>query len=74
MLRGLGIRDTPQALLAAVRGVEVREIDGAERCCGFGGTFSVQYSEVSCAMGDDKVDDQMAAGVETVVGRRTSDA
>jgi L-lactate dehydrogenase complex protein LldE len=67
MLRGLGIRDAPRSLLGEIAGVEIRELEGADRCCGFGGTFSVRYPEVSCAMADDKVDDLRAAGVEVLV-------
>ena len=66
-LRELGLKDQPRRLLAR-RGVEVTESDGAERCCGFGGTFSVKLPAVSVAMADDRLDEWMAAGVHTVVG------
>src|SRR5690349_11437845 len=46
-LRELGIKDGPRRLLARVRGLELREMDKAEECCGFGGTFSVKFDEVS---------------------------
>ena len=26
-----------------------------DRCCGFGGTFSVKFSDVSAAIGEDKI-------------------
>jgi L-lactate dehydrogenase complex protein LldE len=66
-LRELAVKDEPRRLLAE-RGVEVVETPGAERCCGFGGTFSVKLPEVSVAMADDKLDEWVAAGVDTVVG------
>ena len=38
-LRELGIKDGPRRLLRHVHGLELREMDAAEECCGFGGTF-----------------------------------
>jgi L-lactate dehydrogenase complex protein LldE len=53
MLRELRLHDQPRALLAAV--ANLRELPRADRCCGFGGTFSVRYPDVSTAMADDKL-------------------
>ena len=66
-LRELGVKEQPRRLLAAA-GAEVVETEGAERCCGFGGTFCVKLPAVSVAMADDKLDEWSAAGVGTVVG------
>ncbi len=66
-LRELGVKAQPRQLLSAA-GVEVVETDGAERCCGFGGTFSVKLPAISVAMADEKLDEWVAAGVDTVVG------
>jgi L-lactate dehydrogenase complex protein LldE len=66
-LRELGVKAQPRRLLAAA-GVEVIETDGAERCCGFGGTFSVKLPAISVAMADEKLDEWVAAGIDTVVG------
>jgi L-lactate dehydrogenase complex protein LldE len=67
MLRGLGIRAAPRALLSAIEGVEVRELDSCERCCGFGGTFSLRFPELSAAMADEKVDDAVSTGADVLV-------
>ncbi|MDQ3767284.1 MAG: (Fe-S)-binding protein [Actinomycetota bacterium] len=67
MLRGLGIKDAPHSLLDKIEGVEVRPLDAPERCCGFGGTFSLRYPELSAAMADEKVDDVIAKDVATLV-------
>lgn len=67
MLRGLGIRDAPHRLLGAIDGAEVRPLDAPERCCGFGGTFSLRYPELSSAMADEKVDDVIGKEVDTLV-------
>jgi len=68
-LRDLGIRDEPRRLLRRVRGAELVELSPAsvEACCGFGGTFSVKYPELSVAILDEKVDAIERAGVDVVV-------
>ncbi|HEV8264296.1 MAG TPA: (Fe-S)-binding protein [Gemmatimonadales bacterium] len=66
-LRDLGIRNEPRRLLRHVRGVELVELPNAESCCGFGGTFSVKYPEISVAMLDEKVEAIERAGVDAVV-------
>ena len=68
LLRGLGVRSQPRALLSHVAGVEVRELDGAEECCGFGGLFAVKMSDISGAMLKTKLDHVIASGAQTVVG------
>ena len=66
-LRELRIKDAPRTLLAAVEGLELVELGSAERCCGFGGTFSVRYPDVSVAMADSKLADVEQAGVDALV-------
>lgn len=46
--------------------VETPDADGAARCCGFGGSFSVKLPDVSVAMADEKLDTLAAAGCEQV--------
>jgi L-lactate dehydrogenase complex protein LldE len=53
--RGLGVRDEPRQLLRAVRGLELVEMKNSDACCGFGGSFSVRYPDISVAMLSDKV-------------------
>jgi len=66
-LRELGIRSAPRRLLAKVRGLELREMTPAEECCGFGGTFSVKFAELSGAMARTKIDAIRRTGANTVV-------
>lgn len=54
-LRELRVRDEPRRLLRAVRGLELVELATGEGCCGFGGTFSVKFPELSTAMADHKL-------------------
>jgi L-lactate dehydrogenase complex protein LldE len=53
-LRELGVKLQPRLLLASVAGLRLRELPGAEVCCGFGGTFCVKYPEISDKMVSDK--------------------
>ncbi len=66
-LRDLGIKDGPRRLLARVQGLELREMDKAEECCGFGGTFSVKFPEVSGGMVQTKIESILRTGARTVV-------
>jgi L-lactate dehydrogenase complex protein LldE len=67
LLRGLGVREEPKALLRGVQGLELIPLPGEEICCGFGGVFSVIYPEVSQAMMEAKVRSIEASGAEVVV-------
>jgi L-lactate dehydrogenase complex protein LldE len=51
-------------LLGKVRGLELVPLANLERCCGFGGTFSVKNAEVSTAMLDAKLIDVLATDAE----------
>lgn len=66
-LRELKIKDGPRRLLRNVRGLTLSEMDLAEECCGFGGTFSVKFPSVSGAMARTKIDSILRTGADTVV-------
>jgi L-lactate dehydrogenase complex protein LldE len=68
MLRELRIRAAPEHLVDRVDGVERVAWDGDDRCCGFGGLFSVKLPELSAAMADEKLAALADAGVDEVVG------
>jgi len=67
-LRELKIKDGPRRLLSRVRGLTLREMDLAEECCGFGGTFSVKFPGISGAMSRNKIDSILRTGADTVTG------
>ena len=66
-LRDLNIKSEPRRLIRNVRGAELVEIDNAESCCGFGGTFSVKYPDISVAILDQKIEAIERAGVDAVI-------
>ncbi|MGB9605534.1 MAG: (Fe-S)-binding protein [Bryobacteraceae bacterium] len=66
-LRYLGIREGPRRLLARVRELELREMPASQECCGFGGTFSVKFPEISGSMVRSKVEAILQTGADYVV-------
>lgn len=66
-LRGLGVTTEPERLLRKVRGLELTPLERCDECCGFGGSFSVRFGEISGAMVRDKADFIEKTGCDTVV-------
>lgn len=66
MCRMLGLKDEPREALTAV-GYTITEMAEPDRCCGFGGLFSVRMPEVSNAMTADKLRQAEATGAQTIV-------
>lgn len=66
-LRELGIKRQPRALLAQVEGVELREMNECEQCCGFGGTFAVKFGDISAHIAERKCENITASGADAVV-------
>ncbi len=64
MNRLLHLKDEPRSLLAA-SGAEIVEMSESDRCCGFGGLFSIRMPEVSNAMTAEKL--RQAAETEAPV-------
>jgi len=63
----LKVRSEPRRLIGNVRETEFVELENADACCGFGGTFSVKYPEVSIAILDQKIEAIEKAGVQAVI-------
>jgi len=68
LLRGLGVRDQPRKLIRMVQGVEFVEMKDSDRCCGFGGIFSVNYGDISTAILEEKVRNVIDSGADTLIG------
>ena len=67
LLRELGVDEQPRALLEGVDGPELKPLERADVCCGFGGTFAVKMADISSAMLDEKLDNVEATGAKTLV-------
>ena len=72
LIRKLGVREEPLALLAAVEGLEMVPIKNQETCCGFGGTFSVKMAEISGEMVKEKVQHISDAEPDFLIGADSS--
>jgi L-lactate dehydrogenase complex protein LldE len=66
-LREMGVKAQPRALLSKVPGLTLKEMQQPEQCCGFGGTFSVKYGDISSRIADLKCDDVVATGADALV-------
>ena len=53
-LRELSVKQQPRRLLAGIAGLRLVELENAETCCGFGGTFCVKFPEIADRMASDK--------------------
>jgi L-lactate dehydrogenase complex protein LldE len=67
MLRELRLGEEPATVLAVIDGAEIVPLTGAERCCGFGGTFSVRYPDLSTTMADAKLVEAVDARLDALV-------
>ena len=66
-LRELGIKQQPRTLLAK-SGCTLIEMQDAEKCCGFGGTFSIKLGEISTRMAENKCVNIGVTGADAIVG------
>lgn len=70
--REYGLTHEPRLLLSQVKGLELIEMEEADTCCGFGGTFSVKFEGISSAMVQQKVEHALATGAEYIVSTDSS--
>jgi L-lactate dehydrogenase complex protein LldE len=64
--RELGVVSQPLELMDSLPEIEMVPFAQSDVCCGFGGTFSVKYPEISGAMLRDKVDAVGDSGADTL--------
>ena len=66
-LRELGIKREPRELIRRAGGT-VAEMADCEKCCGFGGTFSVKLGDISTRMAANKCANVRASGAKVLAG------
>lgn len=71
-LREIKLKQEPRKLLSAVKGLELIEMKDTDVCCGFGGTFSVKFEQISSAMAEQKVENALETGAEYIVSTDVS--
>ncbi|MGE0028866.1 MAG: (Fe-S)-binding protein [Thermoleophilia bacterium] len=67
MLRLLRERDSPREVLERTGMVELHEMEATDVCCGFGGTFSMNFPEVSGRLGEQKARSAAATEADELV-------
>lgn len=70
--RAEGTPGPTEALLRAVRGLELAPLERPDECCGFGGAFSTWLPAVSARMGRARMDALEASGAAYVTGTDAS--
>ena len=64
--KALGVSEEPRALLDAADGFERIEMKTPDACCGMGGSFNLQYYDISSRIGKSKRDDILSTGCSVV--------
>ncbi len=72
LLRELGVREQPRQLIRNIKAIDFVEMEKPDTCCGFGGTFSYKFSDLSIAMVARKCRYIEESGAEFVVGADSS--
>jgi len=66
LCRGLGVHEAPRNLIRS-SGLDFVEADESEVCCGFGGTFSAKFPELSAELLNKKLDHVEQTGAEILL-------
>jgi L-lactate dehydrogenase complex protein LldE len=67
LVRELHVVNQPRKLISSLPGIELVTLGESDVCCGFGGSFSVKYSDISGAMLQDKLDNIVESGASRIV-------
>lgn len=65
--RGMGVFREPREVLKAIPGLTLTEMNAPDRCCGFGGTFSLVHYDLSMKIGEMKAEDIRRTDAQVVV-------
>ena len=66
MKRALGVSEEQRELLKKTKGVELVEMEGCDKCCGFGGSYSIKYPEMAGPILQEKIQHIVDTGAEVV--------
>ena len=64
--RSLGVSEEQRELLKHTKGVEFTEMEEHDVCCGFAGSYSISYPEISAQILNRKIENIVASGAECV--------
>ncbi len=72
LLRELGVKEQPRRLIRSIKDIDFVEMEKSDTCCGFGGTFSYKFADLSIAMVARKCRYIQESGAEYVIGADSS--
>lgn len=61
-----GIAKEPRELIKRIKGIEFREMQEADLCCGGAGTYSIRHNDVSMQILDKKIDNIVKSGADII--------
>ncbi len=64
--RGCGVFEEPRTVLTGLVGAQIREMTDCDKCCGFGGSYSLKYPEIAREVLLNKIENIKATGTTTV--------
>ena len=64
--RGCGVYEEPRKVLKELVGVEIAEMTDCDKCCGFGGSYSIKYPEISQEVLKNKLENIKLTGTDLV--------
>ncbi|ERT58013.1 putative iron-sulfur cluster-binding protein [Megasphaera vaginalis (ex Srinivasan et al. 2021)] len=66
MKRFMGVTEEQRELLKNTKGVELCEMENCDKCCGFGGSYSIKYPEMSAPILEEKINNIVASNADVV--------
>ena len=66
LCRSLRVTEEQRELLRHTKGVSLIEMEDHDNCCGFGGSYSILYPEISAPILEKKIQNIVASGADTV--------
>ena len=66
MKRFMGVYKEQRELLEETAGVNIVEMNNCDKCCGFGGSYSIKFPEMSAPILEEKIDNIVATGADVV--------
>jgi len=64
--RGMGVYEQPRYVIKKA-GYDLTEMNESDKCCGFSGSFSFNYPEMSSTILKRKIDNATSSGAETII-------
>jgi len=71
-LREYNLGNEPRELLKHVKGLQLKEMNEVDVCCGFGGQFAAKFEPIAASMVEQKVENALATKAEYIISTDSS--